>query len=298
MGSFLQINPNLNNSESDSVYLSDALRVNGIPEDAIFPSLLANKIFYQSSTFIAAFATMMANKSFPINDGGGTTGGFNALVAQLTNVVCKSDLASAIITVPYASSMTFSGASGYYTQLTGNVASASLPSPSLGALTFVIAQDATGNRTFAWPAGLNPAGPICLTANSISLQSFLVLPNGVSPAIIPFGGMWWITSSGVILQPTPQVVQVSTSGTVSSAYAELTEVVNCSAGPVTRSLYSAVGTTGYKINIKRAPGDTSNNPLTVQPLVGGQSIDGFPNFSISAYESICFQSDGANFIII
>lgn len=291
---FLQWNPLGNNQESDSLYNSDSLRSGGATSGAILPSPTDNKFRFQTGAFVAAFAQMMVNKGFTINDAP-----FSNLVAVLTNVKTSADFAASMIQVPYATSVTFNAAqsSGFDLTLTGNVASSSLTSTSVGQiLSFVISQDATGGRTFPWPSQLTPTGQICSTPLSTSVQLFQVRFGG---AIVPIAPMLWITASGIVLQPTGAVVGISTSGTVSNAYAEITEVVNCSAGSVTRSLYSAIGTAGFKVNIKRAPGDTSSNNLMVQPLVPGQTIDGFPSFGpIAPYNSLSFQSDGANFILI
>lgn len=296
---FLQFNENLNNAESDSAYSADSLRVNGIPTDAIWPSLSANKTLFQLAQFVAAFCQMMVGKGYSPNDGGGTTAGFNALVAVLANVKTSADFSASMISVPYAGSIAFNAAesSGFDLTLTGNVVSSSLANTSVGQiLSFVISQDATGGRKFSWPSTLPNTGPICPYPSSTSIQLFQVRYSG---AIVPLAPMIWQTGSGIVMQPTGVVVGVSTSGVVSNGYAEITEEVNCSAGSVTRSLYSAIGTAGFKVNIKRAPGDTSTNALMVQPLISGQLIDGFPNWGpIPPYNSFTFQSDGANFILI
>lgn len=84
---FLQWNANKTNQETDTQYNADALRVGGAVLNAIFPSALANKAFYQWSTFVAAFAQMMADKSYNLSDAD-----FNALKAVLANVLTTEDL--------------------------------------------------------------------------------------------------------------------------------------------------------------------------------------------------------------
>ena len=65
---FQQFNPGSVNQESDSAYTSDALRSGGITTDAIFASALANKLFYQLSTFVAAFAAALAAQGLVVSD--------------------------------------------------------------------------------------------------------------------------------------------------------------------------------------------------------------------------------------
>lgn len=86
-----QWNPNQTNQETDSQYTSDSLRANGAANPSIFPSATANKLFYQLSTFIAAFAQALSNKGYAISDASIST-----LASTLANVVTQADL------VPYA----------------------------------------------------------------------------------------------------------------------------------------------------------------------------------------------------
>lgn len=67
-----------------------------------------------------------------------------------------------------------SAAASFLITLTGNVTSSSIINPTTGQIiTFVITQDATGSRTFAWPSNLRGASNIGNEANSVSVQSFL-----------------------------------------------------------------------------------------------------------------------------
>jgi hypothetical protein len=64
--------------------------------------------------------------------------------------------------------------SGFTITLTGNVTSSSVTNPSTGQrLTFIITQDGTGGRTFAWPANFKGASDILLDANSVTIQTFI-----------------------------------------------------------------------------------------------------------------------------
>ncbi len=57
--------------------------------------------------------------------------------------------------------------------LTGNVTSSSVTNPTPGQIaTFVLSQDGTGGRTFAWPANFKGASFVSPDAGSVSVQSF------------------------------------------------------------------------------------------------------------------------------
>jgi hypothetical protein len=57
--------------------------------------------------------------------------------------------------------------------LTGNVTSSAVSNPFAGQyITFVITQDGTGGRTFAWPANFKGASAIAPEASSVSVQTF------------------------------------------------------------------------------------------------------------------------------
>lgn len=285
----LQWNSTEANQETDAVYAVDALRTGGAQSGAIFPSPLSNKAFYQWSSVCAALAQALVAKGYTVNDSP-----FSALVAVFENIKTSADFTDSMLLVNYASSITFNAqtSSGFDLTLTGNVATSSLINTSIGQiLIFVISQDSVGGRTFVWPSQLTPAGPLCQIANSTSVQIFQSRANG---NFLPTGPMLWYTADGVVLQPTPTVVGVTTSGTVPVPYARIVEVVNCSGGNVTRTLFSAVGTQGLIYTCKRAPGDTSTNQLIVQPQAG-QTIDGFSNYGpISPYNSFDFMSDGVS----
>lgn len=289
---FTQFDPNLTNAENDAQYSADSMRAEGAALDAILPSPLFNKFAHQVSTFVAAFAQALANKGFSPSDAN-----FADLVAILMNVNTSADVASLITTVPYATSVTFDAslAAKFDLTLTGNVSASSLTNTVAGQLlVFIVNQDSIGGRTFAWPATLTAPFAIAAQANSTSIQAFVVRPNG---SIVPVTPMLWVTSAGLIIAPPPSMVSVSASGNISSANKEIVELVNASAGAVTRNVFTAVGYSGYKVRLKKM--DASNNLVTVKPLVSGQTIDRQASMSIvRQYDSLTIMSDNANWIIV
>ena len=86
---FQQWNPTEANQETDAQYTADGLRSGGASLDGVFPSATANKAFYQWSTFIAAFASMLVAKGYSPSDAN-----LGNLAAVLANIMTAEDMAS------------------------------------------------------------------------------------------------------------------------------------------------------------------------------------------------------------
>jgi len=90
---FLQWNPSQINQESDAEYLSETQRTGGAVT-GIFPSELANKMFYQVTTFVAALATALVNKGYEMQDVD-----LSALITAMANILTKADFGTSAGTV-------------------------------------------------------------------------------------------------------------------------------------------------------------------------------------------------------
>jgi hypothetical protein len=288
---FLPFNQNLVNAENDAAYAADTLRTGGIPTAAIMPSATANKLFGQESIFVAAFCQMLVTKGVSTSDTN-----FANLVTALSAVRCSSDFLTAIVTVSYATSITFAaGTSAQFDlTLTGNVATSTLTGQSAGQLLgFIISQDGVGGRTLSWPSALTAPGVICSLPNSTSIQYFIVRPGG---AIEPIGPMVWITASGLVLSNGPTVLPVTSSGNVPAGYTEVYEEANAAGGAITRTLFTAVGFNGSKVGLTKV--DSSANAVT-WATTGGQTIDGQSTVPVGLqWNSLTAISNGTNWTII
>lgn len=90
---FLQINPSVNNQESDAAYAADSIRVNGAATNALLPSPLFNKAMYQQSTFIASLAQALVSKGYSPVDGATSPGTAVAnLAGVLANIMTQADM--------------------------------------------------------------------------------------------------------------------------------------------------------------------------------------------------------------
>src|SRR6185437_7016405 len=140
------------NQESDSAYNADSSRSGGAGTGAIFASALANKLFYQVTTFITAFAGALAAKGYVISDANLST-----LQGVLANVITSADLKGDLFFLAYAPSVVMNclTTNGFQITLTGNVTSSTFTNMAIGQeVTVVLKQDASGGRTFVWPSGL------------------------------------------------------------------------------------------------------------------------------------------------
>ncbi len=289
---FKEWDPPLQNAQGDTAYSTETMRTGGAVLTALLPSAVFNKFAHQTAMFAAAFCTMLAQKSYTTSDEN-----FNDLVAVLMNVRTNNDVKALIQTIAYATSINFDAsiAGEFDLTLTGNVSSSTLNNVVAGQLlVFVITQDATGNRTFAWPANISNPGAIAPQAGVTSLQMFLVRGNGTT--IVPASPMLWITASGVVITPLAAVVSISANGNVSSANQEIIELVNAAGAAITRNVFTAVGYRGYKVRVKKT--DITHNLVNLQPAVAGQTIDGQSVVSIiKQNDSLSIISDGANWWI-
>jgi hypothetical protein len=85
---FLQWNPSQANQESDANYATDSQRTGGAPTNTPFPSLTANKLFYQATTMVAAIAQWLANAGNNVSDN------------SLTNLITTLSQAIALLNSP------------------------------------------------------------------------------------------------------------------------------------------------------------------------------------------------------
>jgi hypothetical protein len=117
---FSQWNPGAVNQESDSSYQSDVQRTGGAQTGGVFPSLTANKVLYQITTFVRALALALAAKNYSVQDGTtpfqadtSSNAAVTALSSVLQNLITNSDLQSG--SLPYMDaffeSVTLSGIS-------------------------------------------------------------------------------------------------------------------------------------------------------------------------------------------
>jgi hypothetical protein len=173
---FLQHNPTEANQDTDGQYLVDNSRTAGLGVDQIVPSIWMNKVLYQVSTFVAAFAQTLSNKGYNCSDAD-----INALEAVLANVITNADTKPGFITVPFSSSPVFNAAlaNGFRFTLNANVTSSTLTNIGFGQILTFIIQD-TGNFSFVWPTnvlGAYDLGPNGSTPSSVNTQQFVVLED-------------------------------------------------------------------------------------------------------------------------
>lgn len=105
----------------------------------------------------------------------GTAISGNSATVSSGGKIASNGGSTAITTVTFSATPTFDASvtNTFALTLTGNVTSSTLSNATAGqSLTFILCQDATGSRTFAWPVNVIGAGTIIPTASKCSMQSF------------------------------------------------------------------------------------------------------------------------------
>jgi len=184
---FLEWNPTEANQESDSTYLTDTQRLNGIAVDDIMPSARMNKMFRQWSVMCAALGQMLAINGYSTSDAS------TATLAATLQVLLDSTLPliTGIIVVPYSANPVFDCSLGwnFYMLLTGNVTAPTVIHATPGLpIEFQFQQDGVGGRTVAWPANVLGGGSVWPTANQYGIQRFRVCPDNNLRAVGPMMG--------------------------------------------------------------------------------------------------------------
>jgi hypothetical protein len=143
----------------------------GVSANAIFTaSISGTNPVTGSGTFTLNLSFTNQNAHFFI--AGPTSGGAGAMSARL---MVPADLPGQVTTT-FSATPTFdaSAALSFKITLTGNVTSSTVTNPTAGEqITFIITQDGTGSRTFAWPANFRGASPIAPDATLVSIQTFI-----------------------------------------------------------------------------------------------------------------------------
>jgi hypothetical protein len=104
------------------------------------------------------------------------------------NILATGRISDNHVVVSFSATPTFNASQGssFDITLTGNVTSSTLSNTVAGQkITFVVVQDVTGGRTFAWPANVFNGGIVDTTANAINIQTFVVRANGNAYPISP-----------------------------------------------------------------------------------------------------------------
>lgn len=151
-----QWNPAAINQETDAQYAADSQRSGGASDGSDFLAPLANKLFYQLSTYTKAFADMLSNKGYANNDSD-----LSVLTAIMSNILTEADQVPQILAVGFSPTPTFNcaAASGFQMTLNGNITASNVTGATPGQLVaFYFVQDSVGGRTVSYPLQGNPAG--------------------------------------------------------------------------------------------------------------------------------------------
>jgi hypothetical protein len=119
----------------------------------VFEAALANKAFFQWSTYLTALFQAFANKGFTTSDSNLST-----LTAQCANFLTTADTKPAQVNVGFSPAPVFNGGAAQSIRFTlsGNVASSTIVNipPAGTILTFFIVSTNPGAFSFAWPSNV------------------------------------------------------------------------------------------------------------------------------------------------
>jgi hypothetical protein len=182
---FLQFNPTQSNQQTDSVYAADALRSGGVQLNNQLPSVMLNKMWYQMSTFVAAFCQMLVGKNYSPMDTS-----VSALAALLANVLTNADTQPSLSVVTFSPTANFNRAAGQNFQMTvtGNWAGSVVGATAGQEMTFILVSDSTPGHTFTWPGNVVNGGDmvgIPMAANTTYIQKFITRSDSFIYAVGP-----------------------------------------------------------------------------------------------------------------
>jgi hypothetical protein len=164
-------NPTGANQETDAQYLADSQRASGAVDPEFFDATLANKAFYQWSTYLTALFQAFAAKGFTTSDSN-----LNTLASVCANFLTTADMEPAVLNVAYATSITLdaTAADGFYIQsMTGNPSITAITGMTPGQIVAMYyQQDGAGGRTVTFPAVFVGAQQPDPAANAVSAQLF------------------------------------------------------------------------------------------------------------------------------
>lgn len=175
---FIQFNPTQSNQETDAAYATDALVTGGVQLNNPLPSVFLNKLWYQVSTFVAAFANMMVSKGYSPTDTS-----ISALSTVLANVLTNADTQPQGIVVTYSPTAVFdrSLAKNFQITLTGNCAPTVINAAPFDEMTFIIITNGTAGHTYTWPSNCINFGDMVSTpmnANTTYIQKGVARADG------------------------------------------------------------------------------------------------------------------------
>ena len=166
-----QWNPTAANQETDTQYTADSQRAGGASNPSEFDARLANKLFYQVTTYVAALGQMLANKGITNSDVS-----LAALTTAMSNIITTADIRGNLQSVSYSPSLVFNAALylGFQVTLSGGTSVAITGQQAGDTITLVWVQDGTGGYGVTYSTDFASAGQPDPAANTISVQTFKV----------------------------------------------------------------------------------------------------------------------------
>lgn len=256
-----QWNPGAANQENDAAYLADSQRAGGATDPSLFDAALANKAFYQWSTYLEGLFTAFANKGFTTSDSNLST-----LTATCANFLTTADLLPAVQVVSYAATLTLNAATanGFYIKAMSGALSFTFTGLSSGqVVAMYYQQDGSGGRVVTYPSNMVGAAQPDPAPNAVSLQLFGY--DTTTGLLRAFGPL--VSANGALFpfKLTTAQLTLSSPGTAGQVLTNVGGVFI----PVSVPLAAA---TRYDVTGSRSFGSTYTNPYGLPMTVTGYGI--------------------------
>lgn len=166
----LQWNPTAANQETDVQYSADSQRAGGATNPSVFEAELANKLFFQLSTYVTALFQAFAAKGFTTSDSN-----INTLTATCSNFLTTSDFRTPLLNVSYSPNIALDASkyNAWFIPLSGNINLTISGMTDGQIITLVFIQTVAGSPVVTFPVELFTATQPSTGNASCTAQSFI-----------------------------------------------------------------------------------------------------------------------------
>lgn len=256
-----QWNPTAVNQETDTEYTADSQRVGGATDPSLFDATLANKLFYQLTTYMDALFTAFANKGFTTSDSNLST-----LTAQCANFLTTTDLLPAVQVVPYAATLTLNAATanGFYIKAMSGALAFTFTGLSSGqVVAMYYQQDGSGGRAVTYPSNMVGAAQPDPAPNAVSLQLFGY--DTTTGLLRAFGPL--VSNNGAFFPSA-----LTTASFTLTAPGTAGQVLTNVGGVFVPRALPIAAATRYDVTTSRSFGTTYTNPYGLPMTVTGYGL--------------------------
>lgn len=184
-------NPTAANQENDAAYTADPQRAGGATDPSVFQSVLANKLFYQTTIYLTAFFTAFANKGFSTSDSNLPT-----LIAQCANFLVAGDpIASASSSAAPIISATQLGST--YSSTPSQAAISAVTQNPVGADNYLFSGQLAGTGVTYWVRADGVIAALALQLSGGLIAATAAISGAINAASIALSGALSAASANI-----------------------------------------------------------------------------------------------------